>query len=68
MLGSLNWRGRLVAYGAALERRFTRKGIEGSNPSLSANLCVFKHLNFNEMFFAIVGEDRGYHDNNHRSN
>jgi hypothetical protein len=25
-----------VAYGAALERRFTRKGIEGSNPSLSA--------------------------------
>jgi ADP-ribose pyrophosphatase len=25
-----------VVYGAALERRFTRKGIEGSNPSLSA--------------------------------
>jgi hypothetical protein len=25
-----------VAYGAALERRFTRKGIEGSNPSPSA--------------------------------
>ena len=31
-------RGRLVVYGAALERRFTRKGIEGSNPSLSAKL------------------------------
>ncbi len=31
-------RGRLVAYGAALERRFTRKGIEGSNPSPSAKL------------------------------
>ena len=30
------WRGRLVVYGAALERRFTGNGIEGSNPSPSA--------------------------------
>lgn len=29
-------RGRLVVYGARLERGFARKGIEGSNPSPSA--------------------------------
>src|SRR3954469_25840174 len=40
MSAAPNWRGRLVAYGAALERRFTRKGIEGSNPSLSATLVL----------------------------
>lgn len=41
----MDWlrRGRLVAYGAALERRFTRKGIEGSNPSPSAkNNVLFR--------------------------
>ena len=32
------WRGRLVAYGAALERRFGGNPIEGSNPSPSANI------------------------------
>jgi hypothetical protein len=35
---SSNWRGRLVVYGARLESGFTRKGIEGSNPSPSAKL------------------------------
>ena len=30
------WRGRLVAYGACLESRFTFIGIAGSNPALSA--------------------------------
>lgn len=30
-----------MVYGAALERRFTRKGIEGSNPSPSAKLYSF---------------------------
>jgi hypothetical protein len=34
-------RGRLVVYGARLERGFTRKGIEGSNPSPSATIVDF---------------------------
>ena len=38
IVGLLLRRGRLVVYGAALERRFIRKGIEGSNPSPSAKL------------------------------
>jgi hypothetical protein len=37
----LTWRGRLVAYGARLESVFTRKGIEGSNPSPSARIKKF---------------------------
>lgn len=36
MLYYKRWRGRLVAYGAALERRFAGNRIEGSNPSPSA--------------------------------
>ena len=31
------WKSRLVAYSAALERRFTRKGIVGSTPTSSAD-------------------------------
>ena len=32
----LSWRGRIVVECATLERWYIRKGIEGSNPSLSA--------------------------------
>ena len=33
-----------MAYGAVLERRFTRKGIEGSNPSPSAIGWLHSHM------------------------
>ncbi len=36
LLKALSWRGVRVAEGARLESVFTRKGNEGSNPSLSA--------------------------------
>lgn len=35
------WKGGRVVEGAALEKRYTRKGIEGSNPSLSAGTVFF---------------------------
>ena len=46
-------RGRLVVYGAALERRFTGNGIEGSNPSPSARR---KQLNRKAGLFASCRE------------
>ena len=39
-----------MAYGAALERRFGGNSIEGSNPSLSANLRILKNLEINPGF------------------
>lgn len=42
-----------MVYGAALERRFTRKGIEGSNPSPSARR---KQLIYMDGLFASYEE------------
>lgn len=42
-----------MAYGAALERRFTRKGIEGSNPSPSANKKLPATCPLLEVFYLV---------------
>lgn len=42
-----------MVYGAALERRFTRKGIQGSNPCPSA-IFLFVHIIFLGLWKQIV--------------
>ena len=43
----ISWRGARVVEWGGLENRYTRKGIEGSNPSLSASLQRSNFLGVN---------------------
>ena len=40
IFATLKWRGVRVVEGARLESVYTRKGIAGSNPALSASLII----------------------------
>jgi hypothetical protein len=52
-----DWRGGRVVDGSGLENRHTRKGIGGSNPSLSASTFVIWHLRVGDTYTDTTGQD-----------